>query len=106
MSTTNNKVIIRSVDDYWKDYILDGLSKNYSHNYIKDKLVTAVKDEVYGQISLKAASSEPLPSSVLDNLVKQAHKKWDALCKKCSKYEQTYDIIKSDDLNFQEKEPQ
>ena len=96
------QVIIRTKEQFWKDYVLEGISKKLSKEQIKANLLNAFRGELFGQITM--ASPEGLINAddqtkrKVSNIIKQSGNKWKSLCMECNKYRETRGMIKPSDV--------
>lgn len=95
------QIIIRTKQQYWKDYILEGLSKNLPTERIRQNLLDAFRKEIFDQIMMHCDATNPQGISddtAVINICKQAENKWRSLCKMCSQYIETRSMIKPNDI--------
>ena len=99
------QVIIRSKDQYWHDYILEGITKKLPHERIKQNLLDAFQKEMFGQLVIHCNVGDVADVPDLSkrtifatNLFKQTKNKWDSLCKMCSQYVETMHLITPSDI--------
>lgn len=99
------QVIIRSKEQYWRDYILSGISKGLCHATIKEQLLEAFRKEIFGQITLRMNTDDlnKVPETLknkktIENIAKQSQNKWISLCIMCAGYKETKGLIMPSDI--------
>ena len=99
------QVIVRTKEQYWKDYILEGLSKKLSKEMIKQQLLDAFRKEIFGLITMRAKvdnfadiQETPENKKMIENVSKQAQNKWISLCIMCAHFEETKGLIMPSDI--------
>lgn len=103
-----NQVVVRTVQDYWKEFILAGLKDHKSKEDIRKDLVDAAFEEMHGLMcfrlkvdDLRLAQPTPENKRKVENVTKEMFKKWCRLCGMCDLYLETVGIIKPDDLSWE-----
>ena len=83
-------VPIRSVKQYWNDYIVNGLGKGVRKEIVKGQLLDAFQKEVFGQVAFKlgvnTATMDREDLAQLDgiqNILHNSFRKWRRLCILC-----------------------
>lgn len=101
------QVVVRTIDQYWKDFIVEGISKKEHKEVTKKKLIEAFQTEMEGLIvmrtgcdNLNVIPKTPENKRRIDNVFKQAMHKWQMLCGRCNKYYETKGMIKVSDLTL------
>ena len=101
----SRQVIVRSKEQYWKDYILTGLSNKLSKEMIRQQLLDAFEKEIFGLIALRTNTDDwrnlpetPKNKATIVNIMKQAQNKWVSLCIEAARYKETKGIILPSDL--------
>lgn len=94
----SDMVQIRSVKHYFNEFVVEGLKgKNNVQEIdligIKQKILTAFKNEVFGQIKFKygdrvnnMSTDEIANMDGIQNILQQTFRKWRRLCMLCSEY--------------------
>lgn len=83
-------VPIRSVKQYWNDYIVNGLGKGVRKEIVKGQLLDSFQKEVFGQVAFKlgvnTATMDREDLAQLDgiqNILHNSFRKWRRLCILC-----------------------
>lgn len=83
-------VPIRSVKQYWNEYIVNGLGKGVRKEIVKGQLLDAFQKEVFGQVAFKlgvnTATMDREDLAQLDgiqNILHNSFRKWRRLCILC-----------------------
>lgn len=83
-------VPIRSVKQYWNDYIVNGLGKGVRKEIVKGQLLDAFQKEVFGQVAFKLGVNtatmdrEDLAQlEGIQNILHNSFRKWRRLCILC-----------------------
>jgi len=96
---------IRTVDMYWKDFVIHGIDAKWGAEKIKKKLLDAFRQEILQQVMLRTGydNIQEIPQEkqfedISKSVLAQTQKRWDSLVKRCRKYKETADIISEKDL--------
>ena len=102
------QVVVRSVKDYWNEFILTGVRKNRSKDDIRKDLIDAAFEEMHGLMKfrlkvddIRLAQHTPENERKVENVAKEMFKKWSKLCGMCALYRETVGIIKPEDLSWE-----
>lgn len=84
-------VPVRSVKQYWNEYIVKGIKSGAKLNVIKQQLLDAFQKEVFGQIVFKLGPEtaqmeldELAEREGIQNILHNSFRKWRRLCILCS----------------------
>ena len=84
-------VRIRSVKNYWNEFIVNGLGKGEKRNVVKSQLLDEFRKEIFGQVVFKlgpeAANMTRDEIAGLDgiqNILHNSFRKWRRLCILCA----------------------
>ncbi len=98
-------VSIRTVDMYWKDFVIHGIDAHWGAEKTRNKLLDAFRQEMLGQILMQSGYDNvaQIPDDkenerIARNVMDQTQKRWNSLVKRCRKYKETQDILKEEDL--------
>ena len=102
-------VPIRSVKQYMKEYVYEGLIKKHAdRNLIRQQLIDAFHKEIFGQFAAKFGEPELLAMDYstidaetrqkVDNIITNSVRKWKRLCIELAKYKETHGLIQPSDL--------
>lgn len=98
-------VTIRTVDMYWKDFVIHGIDAHWGAEKTRNKLLEAFRQEILGQVLMQTGydNVQDIPQTkeferISKNILDQTQKRWNSLVKRCKKYRETQDILKEDDL--------
>lgn len=98
-------VSIRTVDMYWKDFVIHGIDAHWGAEKTRSKLLSAFRQEMLGQILMQSGFDNvaQIPNDdknerIAKNVMSQTQKRWNSLVKRCKKYKETEDILKEEDL--------
>lgn len=101
------QVPVRTIDQYWKDYVIKGLDMRWGKEKTKEELVKAFREEMFGLIILRTGVEHlnTLPDTesnkrIVKNAFTQGLHKWKMLCGRCNKYRETKGMITEDDLTL------
>ena len=106
-----DQVKIRSVKEFWNDFIIDGLKKNRKEEDIHNALIDAFHEEMIGLMKfrlrvtdLKQAPNTKENRQKVENVARDIFKKWNALCNRCRQYGETRNLIDPEDLKWEEED--
>lgn len=105
----SEQVIVRSVRDYWDEFVLGGLKDHKSPEDIRKAAVDAAFEEMYGLMKfrlkvddLRLAQPTEKNQRKVENTAKEMFKKWNRLCSLCAMFRETKDILRPEDLTWEE----
>lgn len=100
-----NRLVVRTKEQYWNDYIIRGLSRKQSKQMIRSSILDAFQKEIFGLICMRCKVGDwkdieetPENKRIVENATKQAQNKWISLCIMCAQYKETRDLIKPNDI--------
>ena len=83
-------VPIRSVKQYWNEYIVNGLGKGVRKEIVKGQLLDAFQKEVFGQVAFKLGVNTAIMDREdlaqldgIQNILHNSFRKWRRLCILC-----------------------
>ena len=100
-------VRVRSADEYFRIYAVEGIGKNkMDRMMVRSQLIDAFHKEIFGLVSIRTkkqfneipAEGDPEALRVAKNVVKDTTKKWLKLVKMFEKYKETSGLLKPDDI--------
>ena len=105
-------VRIRSVNDYFKEYAVEGIAKGMDRFLVRRQLIDAFQKEIFGLVAMRAKKQfdeipedgDPEARRIAQNVVKEATKKWISLCKMFDKYKETSRLLHWDDISLTKNE--
>lgn len=96
---------IRTVDMYWKDFVIHGIDAGWGKEKTKAKLRAAFREEILGQFRMRtghddiqSVPNDEASKKIAESIMDQTRKRWASLVRRCNKYRETKDIITMDDL--------
>ena len=99
------QVIVRSKEQYWRDYILTGLANHLGKETIKNQLLDAFRREMFDLIAIRTniEDIDKVPETLrnkktVENIARQARNKWVSLCIMCARFKETHGIILPSDI--------
>lgn len=104
-----DQVIVRTVKEYFEEFVHNGLGQNKSKETIKQELLDAFHEEMHGLMCFRLKTDNlqivpPTPENrrKVENVMKQAFQKWAKLCGICRLYKETRGMITPEDLKWGE----
>ena len=101
-------VPIRSVKQYMKEFVFNGIGKGAKPNLVREQILDAFQKEIFGQITMKYHDPELLSRGEetvdertregIRNILDNANRKFKRLCVELSKYKETYNLIQPGEL--------
>lgn len=86
-------VPIRSVKQYWNDYIVNGLGKGVRKEIVKGQLLDSFQKEVFGQVAFKLGVNTAMMDREdlaqldgIQNILHNSFRKWRRLCILCMEH--------------------
>ena len=104
---------IRSANEYFKEFGVDGIGKGADKWMIRRQLIDAFQKEMFGLIKFRIKGiypneqinkSDPALIDIVRKVASDTQKKWIKLCKMFDQYEETRNLLKIDDLKHGELE--
>ena len=102
------QVIVKSADQYFKEYAVDGIGKGADRWMIRRQLLDAFRREMFGLITLRTKKNyddisqedDPESAAKARNVIRDEIKKWKKLCSMFEKYTETRNLLSINDLKF------
>lgn len=105
-------VRVRSADEYFRQYAVEGIGKGADRMLVRRQLIDAFHKEIFGLVAMRAKKNfndipkegDPEAIRIAQNVVKDTTKKWIKLCKMFEKYRETCNLLRYDDITLDEME--
>lgn len=102
----SDMVAIMTVNGYMQKYAIDGIGHGADREMIKNQLLDAFRREIFDtavmmvgpQVFSDSYEATEKDRNKLNNILKNANKKWQSLCKEFAKYRETEKLIYPEDL--------
>lgn len=105
-----DRVDVRKLSEYWDKFIVDGIRKNERKEDIRNQLVEAFREEMFGlmKFRLKVDDLREAPQTEknmrkVETVARETFKRWNQLCNHCRRFKETRDIIHPEDLKWEEE---
>lgn len=106
-NNSENFIQIRSKEQLWSQYVVEGLKAGQNKDTIRANLVEVIRKEVFDQMmgrmkvdDLRAAPQTESNMRIVESISTNTRKKVVALAKMCDRYKETSGIISSDFLQL------
>ena len=115
MTKMAEMVRVRSAEEYFKEYGLNGIGKGADKWMIRRQLIDAFQKEMFGLITIRIGKDipegtptvgDPRAVEIIRNVTANTQKKWIKLCKMFAMYKETRGLLSIDDLKEVQEDAQ